>query len=516
MSVVKKAYAYIRVSSEEQVSNFSLANQEDYCRKEAKSRGFEVIKVFREEGVSAKTLNRPQLISLLEECRKNKREISALFIYKIDRISRDTYDYLAVKKKLAEYGIRMISVTEPTEDSPVGEMVETMLAAMAKLDNSTKGLRSRDGMRNHLEAGWANGKAPVGYLNVTKDEKQIIEPDPEQFELVRQAWREMATGAYSLETIAVFMDKIGIKTKVGKRKMPVLFQHAQRMFRNKFYCGYVVSEKFNINKIGNHIPMVDEGTFLQVQAILDKRSFTGGIKYNKLNDNFPLRGHVICGGCGNKLTGSFSKGRNSKYPYYYCLKCHPGKSIPKDSLERQFLEFMCETKPRKELVDLFAEMVREKWNGRYDYLENKVKSVKAELDHLFEVRKRLIEKNLNGVYSDEMFKEQIAIIEDEVLAKNIILNETKLTGIDIDVVVTFMKEFLWNIDKAWLEGNLIQKKTLLGSIHPENLIYENGEFRTTKLGPCFEIMQGFNTLPISSWVDDGIRTRDLLLHREAL
>lgn len=500
MIVAKKAYIYIRVSSEEQVSNFSLDNQEDYCRKEAKNRGYVVADVFREEGVSAKTLNRPKLILLLEECRKNKKDISVVFIYKIDRISRDTFDFLAVKKKLAEYGIRIISVTEPTEDSPTGEFLETLLAASAKLDNATKGIRSRDGMRNHLEAGWANGKAPVGYLNVTKDEKQIIEPDPEQFELVKMAWREMATGAYSLETIALYMDKIGIKTRVGTRKMPVLFQHAQRIFRNKFYCGYIVSEKFNINKIGNHIPLIDEATFYKVQGILDKRSFTGGIKYNKLNDNFPLRGHIICGGCGNKLTGSFSKGRSNTYAYYYCLKCHPGKSIPKDSFERQFLDFLCETKPKKELVELFAELVREKWSNRYDYLERRAEDVKVELDRLSEVRKRLIEKNLNGVYSDEMFKEQLAIIENEVLAKNIILNETKLTGIDIDVVVSFMKEFLWNIDKAWLNGNLIQRKSLLGSIFPENLIYENGKFRTTKLGPCFEIMQGFNTLPISSWV----------------
>src|SRR5581483_3949817 len=112
----KKAYVYLRVSSEEQVSNFSLDNQQDYCLREAGRQEYEIIKVYREEGVSAKTLNRPQLLQLLEDCRKNQKTVSAIFIYKIDRISRDTYDFLVIKRKLAEYGIRIISVTEPVED----------------------------------------------------------------------------------------------------------------------------------------------------------------------------------------------------------------------------------------------------------------------------------------------------------------------------------------------------------------------------------------------------------------
>ena len=46
----KRAIIYLRVSSEEQVDNFSLSTQEDICRKEAKKREYEIIEVFREEG----------------------------------------------------------------------------------------------------------------------------------------------------------------------------------------------------------------------------------------------------------------------------------------------------------------------------------------------------------------------------------------------------------------------------------------------------------------------------------
>src|SRR3989338_2478833 len=108
--MIKKAYAYLRVSSEEQVTNFSLDNQLDYCKHEALRQVYDLASIYREEGVSAKTLNRPELLRLLEDSRANQKAISAVFIYKIDRISRDTYDFLAIKRKLAQYGIRIISV----------------------------------------------------------------------------------------------------------------------------------------------------------------------------------------------------------------------------------------------------------------------------------------------------------------------------------------------------------------------------------------------------------------------
>jgi DNA invertase Pin-like site-specific DNA recombinase len=317
--MIKSAYAYLRVSSEEQVTNYSLDNQYDYCKREAERQGYELITIYREEGASAKTTDRPELLRLLEDCRTNQKQISAVFIYKIDRISRDTYDFLAIKRKLAQYGIRIISVTEPVEDTPTGEFLETLLAASAKLDNATKSIRSLDGMLKRLEAGMANGKATVGYLNVTRDEKQVIDPDPEQFEKVKKAWEEMDTGIYTLESIIPVMQKLDIKIRYGSRLLPITkSQQTQRIFRDKFYAGYVVSKKFGIDKKGNHTAMIDEDLFYRVQAILDGRSRTAGLKYQRNNPDFPLRGHVICATCRKLMTGANTRKKRGDYPYYYC------------------------------------------------------------------------------------------------------------------------------------------------------------------------------------------------------
>ena len=61
-----KAVIYLRVSTEEQVDNYSLETQENICKKEAERMKIEVDRVFREEGRSAKTITgRPALVELL-------------------------------------------------------------------------------------------------------------------------------------------------------------------------------------------------------------------------------------------------------------------------------------------------------------------------------------------------------------------------------------------------------------------------------------------------------------------
>ena len=45
----KGAIIYLRVSTEEQVDNFSLETQEKICRQEAERRNMEVIQIFKEE-----------------------------------------------------------------------------------------------------------------------------------------------------------------------------------------------------------------------------------------------------------------------------------------------------------------------------------------------------------------------------------------------------------------------------------------------------------------------------------
>lgn len=94
---MKKAIIYTRVSTTEQANKgFSLAKQKEDCITFAKKQGFEVVKIFEERGESAKTTDRKELQSLLKYCTENRKQISALIVWKFDRLSRNVEDHYSL------------------------------------------------------------------------------------------------------------------------------------------------------------------------------------------------------------------------------------------------------------------------------------------------------------------------------------------------------------------------------------------------------------------------------------
>jgi DNA invertase Pin-like site-specific DNA recombinase len=63
---------YCRGSSREQIEGTSLESQEAACREYARSKDIRVLKVFVEQGESAKFADRTQPVGLIDFCRVNK------------------------------------------------------------------------------------------------------------------------------------------------------------------------------------------------------------------------------------------------------------------------------------------------------------------------------------------------------------------------------------------------------------------------------------------------------------
>ncbi len=82
---MKKAVIYIRVSSADQVSGTSLATQEAECRAWCLRHEYQVAEVYRDEGESAKTADRPGLIAAVARCRAG---VDAFLVHKLDRLAR--------------------------------------------------------------------------------------------------------------------------------------------------------------------------------------------------------------------------------------------------------------------------------------------------------------------------------------------------------------------------------------------------------------------------------------------
>ena len=91
---MKSAVIYVRVSTEEQAKHgFSVETQTATCLEFAQKQGFKVIKIYVEEGLSAKDLNRPEAQKLLKYCNEKRTLVNAIIVWRLDRLSRFNIDY---------------------------------------------------------------------------------------------------------------------------------------------------------------------------------------------------------------------------------------------------------------------------------------------------------------------------------------------------------------------------------------------------------------------------------------
>lgn len=468
---MKRAVAYLRVSTEEQVDNFSLETQEEICRKEAEKREMKLVKIFKEEGRSAKNISgRPTLLQLLEYCRQNKSKIDALIVYRLDRISRQTADYLAIRKKLSDFNITLYSATEPTGDSPTEKLVETILAGFAQLDNDIRAERARNGMKARFMSGHLNGKAPLGYL--MKD--RVVVKDPETWDKLKASWDLMATGTKSLRDMAEYMNGLGLRHKRRSKDYKIRPQAANRIFRHKFYAGILTSNTYKLEVKGKHPPMVTLAQFNLVQDILDGRNSKKLPKVRRLSDNpdFPLRRIVKCGRCGTGLTGAWSTGRRSKFAYYRCGKPCNYKSIPRQQIHDEFTKVLKNIKPKPQTLQLFEYLLKQRFNERKLKLKERKRTIDLEVEKVEQEKKKITKKHLDDIYSDEIFMEQMAIVEIKLQKLKTLNNNSLFSSYKLREVSKILNKKLCYLDELQSGLNISQKRVFITLVFAVELIWD--------------------------------------------
>ena len=494
--ITKKAVIYIRVSSEEQVENFSLKTQEEICRRDAKYKGYEVDQVFREEGRSAKNIiGRPVLLKMIDYCRKNKKEVKGVFVYRLDRLSRQTSDYLALRKRFYDMGVSLISASEPTGNSPTEKLLETVLASFAQHDNDVRSERTKNGMRARFLMGLVTNHVPLGYVN----QGGYAIKDPKTFHLYKKAWDLMATGNKSLREMNAIMKEWGLKVAGA--------QTVHHLFRNKFYMGLLTTKNYPEEVRGQHIPMVTKEQFYKVQAILDGRNNNPNKmpKYTRDNPDFPLRRIVTCGKCGTPFTGGLSK--YHQYAYYFCRKRCVYISIPVADLHTYLLKLLDKIRPSQEGVNMYCKLLLKTYNEQLKKLNKKKRTSDEEINRLQALRKVLVEKNLAGVYSDDIFKEQNAVIEEKLTAAYEAQSNELIDKYDISAILTFIQDKLENLSATYSTSTLEQLRFLLSTIFYTGFQWSYPGYSNYKISPSYQAIRDADKPGVQVGCQAWIRTK---------
>ena len=112
----KIAGLYIRVSTKDQArEGFILPEQAKRLRAMCEYKGYEIYKLYKDDGISTKTGNyRPEFEELLQDIRDKK--CNTIVILKLDRLTRSVYDMEGIMKFLDDGGIKELDLTKEKDD----------------------------------------------------------------------------------------------------------------------------------------------------------------------------------------------------------------------------------------------------------------------------------------------------------------------------------------------------------------------------------------------------------------
>jgi site-specific DNA recombinase len=244
------AAIYVRVSTEEQAKHgISLSAQEEALQNYAKALGYEVSKIYKDEGKSAKDIKgRPEMRQLLEDAQNKK--FQAIFIYKLDRFSRSLRDLIDTIEKLKKWGIDFVSLQDKIETtSASGKLMFHIISAFAEFERNVTGERTKFSLDKKAKEGHPITRAAFGYK---LEDKKLI-PKEDSY-IIQEIFQD-------------FLNKNISLTKLAK-KYELSVNGLKKVLTNQTYLGKI---KFDgQTHQGKHQTLISSTLFNHVQNKLEK------------------------------------------------------------------------------------------------------------------------------------------------------------------------------------------------------------------------------------------------------
>lgn len=114
-------------------------------------------RIFVDEGISGKTLDRPEWQRLMDMV----REGDTIIFYSLSRASRSTLDALTLMADLDSRGVAYKSLSESIDNStPAGRAMTSLIAVFAQFEREQTVSRVRAGLKAAKERGVVLGRKP--------------------------------------------------------------------------------------------------------------------------------------------------------------------------------------------------------------------------------------------------------------------------------------------------------------------------------------------------------------------
>ena len=304
----------------------SIPAQRKSCERKAAQMDVDIIDEYVESGKSATNMDRQPVFQAMMNRIQTERDVDYKIVYKLSRMNRNWAESAVALLDLQKRKVSLVSATENIDDTPEGQMLMGVLAALNQFRSQGDGADIRYKMGEKARRGGTLGRAPLGYLNVRERiegrEIRTVAVDPERAPFVTLAFELYAAGEYTIDHLQAVLAERGLVNRAGRHPDgPVSTSKIQAMLRDPYYCGVIVYDG-ELYK-GRHEPLVSEDLFEKVQRVFETRASAG--ERLRKHPHY-LKGSIWCGHCHDsgheaRLLIQRSTGRSGgEYYYFFCSR----------------------------------------------------------------------------------------------------------------------------------------------------------------------------------------------------
>ena len=403
---------YVRVSSDSQDINNSVEAQIAECEAFAKRYNFIVIKIYVDEAESGLASKRPQFQEMVYDSLSKEKPYDAILVWKFSRFSRDKLDNALYKNRLRKRGVRIISIKEAIDNSPAGQMMETMIEGMDAFYSANLSQDVRRGQRQIAARGYYPGNVPPYGYKIQKVQEEggkafhnIFVADEPYDQIVRRVILEAGAGK-SANEIRAGLNQDGIPApKGGKWADSTIHQ----MVHNLHYAGLIVwgvkstSGDPPVIAPGRHEPIVSDEEMQQAIQVFASK-FHKLVNPRQTASEYMMSGLLICRLCGSPLT---VRNNTTKGIAYYVCKARKddgiaGCPLPYINIERfdkKFLEVTLDDILVPENVQGAIDHIASELSGPYEQQAATVLALEADIRKVKDQQDRVMAAYEAGAYT---------------------------------------------------------------------------------------------------------------------
>lgn len=393
--------AYCRVSTKKEDQLNSLEAQEKFFEDFAERLGYNLIRIYTDEGLTGTRLKkRDALLELLEDSKGDSFEMIA--VKDVSRLARNTYDFLKIIRDLKENKKKVLFVNYNMDTTEASELTLTILAAMAQEESHNTSKRVKFGKNITAKKGRVPNQV-YGY-NKKKGENYKLYINEEEAEVVKDIYNWYTLEGKGANKIAIDLNAKGIKTKRGNK----WYQNTiVRILTNEIYTGTIINGKEEVEDFltGERIEkpeeewyvvknedmrIINDDVFKKAEKKLSKRYDDFNVTKERTSNKHIFSTLIKCKHCGYSFR-RFERTYKNTYVRWVCsgrnangMDSCPNKTVVDEG----------------ELLQALNDIFKEVLGMESTYIE----TIKKEF-------KKIYESNNENLLSEKEYKEKISKLE---------------------------------------------------------------------------------------------------------